>query len=41
MVSSLGVLYLGWSLGNIDMDDANLRHICVDLRISIINVDYR
>ncbi|ETW74934.1 Esterase/lipase/thioesterase, partial [Heterobasidion irregulare TC 32-1] len=31
----------GWSLGNIDMDDANLRHICVDLRISVINVDYR
>jgi len=31
----------GWSAGNIEMDDTYMRRLCVDLQISILNVQYR
>jgi len=31
----------GWMNGDIDMDDFWLRNVCVDLQISVLNVDYR
>ncbi|KAF7365280.1 Abhydrolase-3 domain-containing protein [Mycena venus] len=31
----------GWATGNVDMDDYQLRAICVELQISILNVEYR
>ncbi|KAJ7117020.1 Alpha/Beta hydrolase protein [Mycena epipterygia] len=31
----------GWVAGNLDMDDFNLRMVSVELRLSIVNVDYR
>ncbi|KAJ7645423.1 Alpha/Beta hydrolase protein [Mycena polygramma] len=31
----------GWSNGNAELDDYQLRAICVELQISILNVDYR
>ncbi|OBZ73134.1 AB hydrolase superfamily protein B1A11.02 [Grifola frondosa] len=31
----------GWTVGNIDTDDFYLRILCVDLQISIVNVEYR
>ncbi|KAJ7290522.1 Alpha/Beta hydrolase protein [Mycena rebaudengoi] len=31
----------GWSVGNVDLDDFHLRTLAVDLRISVVNVDYR
>ncbi|KAJ7624737.1 Alpha/Beta hydrolase protein [Roridomyces roridus] len=31
----------GWTMGSIDMDDYQLRKLCVELQISIINVEYR
>ncbi|KAJ7473591.1 Alpha/Beta hydrolase protein [Mycena galericulata] len=31
----------GWMIGNIELDDYQLRTICVELQISILNVEYR
>ncbi|KAF8208871.1 Alpha/Beta hydrolase protein [Mycena galopus ATCC 62051] len=31
----------GWTNGNAELDDYQLRAICVDLKISIVNVEYR
>ncbi|KAJ7650749.1 Alpha/Beta hydrolase protein [Roridomyces roridus] len=31
----------GWTDGNVDMDDYQLRHLCVEFQISIVNVEYR
>ncbi|KAJ7463530.1 Alpha/Beta hydrolase protein [Mycena galericulata] len=31
----------GWTIGNIELDDYQLRTICVELQISILNVEYR
>ncbi|KAJ7459795.1 Alpha/Beta hydrolase protein [Mycena latifolia] len=31
----------GWTSGNAELDDYQLRAICVELQISILNVDYR
>jgi len=31
----------GWSVGNIEMEDLFLRIVCVELQISIVNVEYR
>ncbi len=31
----------GWMRGSIDMDDAHLRTISVELNIAVVNVDYR
>ncbi|KAJ7624738.1 Alpha/Beta hydrolase protein [Roridomyces roridus] len=31
----------GWAVGNVDMDDYQLRQLCVELQISIVNVEYR
>ncbi|KAJ7175830.1 Alpha/Beta hydrolase protein [Mycena filopes] len=31
----------GWIAGTLELDDYELRQICVDLQISILNVDYR
>ncbi|KAJ7935577.1 Alpha/Beta hydrolase protein [Mycena leptocephala] len=31
----------GWTSGNLELDDYQLRAICVELQISILNVDYR
>ncbi|OCH92008.1 hypothetical protein OBBRIDRAFT_486115 [Obba rivulosa] len=31
----------GWLFGNLDMDDMFLRTICVELQITVVNVDYR
>jgi len=31
----------GWATGNVDMDDYQLRAICVEHQISILNVEYR
>ncbi|KAF7341799.1 Esterase/lipase/thioesterase [Mycena sanguinolenta] len=31
----------GWVAGNLEMDDVNLRILSVELRLSIVNVDYR
>lgn len=35
------IWYLGWCLGNIELDDYWLRRISVDLRVAITNVEYR
>ncbi|KAJ7244632.1 alpha/beta-hydrolase [Mycena haematopus] len=31
----------GWAIGDLDMDDFNLRILSVELRLAIVNVDYR
>ena len=31
----------GWAIGDLDMDDNNLRTIAVELKLAIVNVDYR
>ncbi|KAJ7501199.1 Alpha/Beta hydrolase protein [Mycena galericulata] len=31
----------GWTDGNIELDDYSLRKICVELQISIVNIEYR
>ncbi|KAJ7288388.1 Alpha/beta hydrolase fold-3 [Mycena rebaudengoi] len=31
----------GWTMGSIEMEDYKLRSICVELQISILNVEYR
>ena len=31
----------GWAVGDLDMDDNHLRTIAVDLKLAIVNVDYR
>ncbi|KAJ7366794.1 Alpha/Beta hydrolase protein [Mycena albidolilacea] len=31
----------GWTSGNVELDDYQLRAICVELQLSIVNVDYR
>ncbi|KAJ7244638.1 hypothetical protein B0H12DRAFT_1129083, partial [Mycena haematopus] len=31
----------GWAIGDLDMDDFNLRILSVELRLAIANVDYR
>ncbi|KAJ7624713.1 Alpha/Beta hydrolase protein [Roridomyces roridus] len=31
----------GWTVGNVDMDDYQLRQLCVELQISVVNVEYR
>ncbi|KAJ7650814.1 Alpha/Beta hydrolase protein [Roridomyces roridus] len=31
----------GWTTGNVEMDDYQLRAICVELQISIVNIEYR
>ncbi|KAJ3488058.1 hypothetical protein NLI96_g3103 [Meripilus lineatus] len=31
----------GWALGNIKIDDYNLRQVCVELQLSILSVEYR
>ncbi|KAJ7624734.1 Alpha/Beta hydrolase protein [Roridomyces roridus] len=31
----------GWTTGNVDMDDYQLRQLCVELQLSIVNVEYR
>ncbi|KAI0689027.1 Alpha/Beta hydrolase protein, partial [Cerioporus squamosus] len=31
----------GWAIGDIDMDDNNLRTMAVELKLAIVNVDYR
>ncbi|KAJ7780577.1 Alpha/Beta hydrolase protein [Mycena maculata] len=31
----------GWANGNVELDDYQLRAICVELQISIVNVEYR
>ena len=32
---------IGWCLGNIELDDYYLRRLSADLKISILNVEYR
>ncbi|THH13372.1 hypothetical protein EW146_g6826 [Bondarzewia mesenterica] len=32
---------VGWSRGSLDMDDTNLRQVCVEKQISVVNVAYR
>lgn len=34
-------LWVGWMLGDVDMDDNYLRIICVELQLAIANVEYR
>ena len=31
----------GWAVGDLDMDDNHLRTIAVELKLAIVNVDYR
>ncbi|OCH92006.1 hypothetical protein OBBRIDRAFT_791755 [Obba rivulosa] len=31
----------GWRFGGLDMDDLNLRAVCVEFQIAVVNVDYR
>ena len=32
---------IGWMAGSIDQDDYQLRSICVELKVTIVNVEYR
>jgi hypothetical protein len=32
---------IGWVLGDLEFDDFQLRMTCVELQITIVNVDYR
>ncbi len=38
---SLSNTLIGWCLGNVELDDYYLRRLSVDLKISILNVEYR
>ena len=31
----------GWAIGDIDIDDNQLRTLCVDLQAVVVNVEYR
>lgn len=33
--------FIGWIIGSIDSEDYRLRRLAVDLRISVVNVEYR
>ena len=33
--------FLGWMRGDISLDDNNLLTICVELQLTIVNVEYR
>lgn len=35
------ILVLGWCVGNIELDDYYLRRIAVEMKISVLNVEYR